>query len=193
MTVRFVPTAIRVNDLSRHDQTLDVHSSASSWAANRTGTRCGRPTTILTEFGVPHECQIVSAHRTPAWMAEYASAAASRGLRGDHRRRRRRGAPAGHGRGAHGAAGHRRAGAERGAQRARFAAVDRADAERRAGRDGGDRSRRARPTRVCSRSPFSRRRGPICARSCRRIATTSRDERRRERCKRAIDVHAFAS
>src|SRR4029078_10596302 len=35
---------------------------------------------ILTEFGVPHECQIVSAHRTPAWMAEYANAAAGRGL-----------------------------------------------------------------------------------------------------------------
>jgi 5-(carboxyamino)imidazole ribonucleotide mutase len=35
---------------------------------------------ILTEFDVPHECQIVSAHRTPAWMAEYAHAAAGRGL-----------------------------------------------------------------------------------------------------------------
>jgi 5-(carboxyamino)imidazole ribonucleotide mutase len=35
---------------------------------------------ILTEFDVPHECQIVSAHRTPAWMAEYAHTAADRGL-----------------------------------------------------------------------------------------------------------------
>lgn len=35
---------------------------------------------ILTDFGVPHECRIVSAHRTPAWMVEYASAAAGRGL-----------------------------------------------------------------------------------------------------------------
>ena len=35
---------------------------------------------ILTEFGIPHECQIVSAHRTPAWMVEYASTAADRGL-----------------------------------------------------------------------------------------------------------------
>jgi 5-(carboxyamino)imidazole ribonucleotide mutase len=35
---------------------------------------------VLTEFGVPHECQIVSAHRTPAWMVEYANGAASRGL-----------------------------------------------------------------------------------------------------------------
>jgi 5-(carboxyamino)imidazole ribonucleotide mutase len=35
---------------------------------------------ILTEFGIPHECQIVSAHRTPAWMSEYASTAVARGL-----------------------------------------------------------------------------------------------------------------
>jgi 5-(carboxyamino)imidazole ribonucleotide mutase len=35
---------------------------------------------ILTEFGIPHECQVVSAHRTPAWMVEYASTAAERGL-----------------------------------------------------------------------------------------------------------------
>src|SRR5580765_992751 len=35
---------------------------------------------ILTDFGIPHECQVVSAHRTPAWMAEYATSAAARGL-----------------------------------------------------------------------------------------------------------------
>ncbi|MGE5244800.1 MAG: 5-(carboxyamino)imidazole ribonucleotide mutase [Betaproteobacteria bacterium] len=35
---------------------------------------------MLTRFGVPHECRVVSAHRTPGWMAEYAAAAASRGL-----------------------------------------------------------------------------------------------------------------
>jgi 5-(carboxyamino)imidazole ribonucleotide mutase len=35
---------------------------------------------ILTEFGIPHECQVVSAHRTPMWMAEYASTAVERGL-----------------------------------------------------------------------------------------------------------------
>ncbi|MGE0703084.1 MAG: 5-(carboxyamino)imidazole ribonucleotide mutase [Vicinamibacterales bacterium] len=35
---------------------------------------------VLTSFAVPHECQIVSAHRTPSWMAEYASTAVSRGL-----------------------------------------------------------------------------------------------------------------
>ena len=35
---------------------------------------------VLTDFGVPHEARIVSAHRTPQWMAEYASSAAARGL-----------------------------------------------------------------------------------------------------------------
>lgn len=35
---------------------------------------------ILTGFGVPHECRIVSAHRTPAWMAEFAATAEGRGI-----------------------------------------------------------------------------------------------------------------
>ena len=35
---------------------------------------------VLTEFAVPHECLVVSAHRTPAWMTEYATTAAERGL-----------------------------------------------------------------------------------------------------------------
>ena len=35
---------------------------------------------ILTQFLVPHECRVVSAHRTPQWMAEYAASAAGRGL-----------------------------------------------------------------------------------------------------------------
>lgn len=34
----------------------------------------------LTQFGVAHECRVVSAHRTPDWMAEYAKSAESRGL-----------------------------------------------------------------------------------------------------------------
>ncbi len=35
----------------------------------------------LTEFGVPHEVRVVSAHRTPDVMYEYAHRAADRGLR----------------------------------------------------------------------------------------------------------------
>jgi len=38
------------------------------------------PPEMLARFEVPHECQIVSAHRTPALAAEYASTAAERGL-----------------------------------------------------------------------------------------------------------------
>jgi 5-(carboxyamino)imidazole ribonucleotide mutase len=35
---------------------------------------------ILTELGVPHEVRVVSAHRTPEWMFEYAETAEARGL-----------------------------------------------------------------------------------------------------------------
>jgi len=35
---------------------------------------------LLTQFEVPHECRIVSAHRTPLWLAEYAAQAEARGL-----------------------------------------------------------------------------------------------------------------
>jgi 5-(carboxyamino)imidazole ribonucleotide mutase len=35
---------------------------------------------ILTQFGVAHECRVVSAHRTPAWMVEYARDAEARNL-----------------------------------------------------------------------------------------------------------------
>ena len=35
---------------------------------------------VLAEFGVAHEAQVVSAHRTPVWMAEYGTSAAARGL-----------------------------------------------------------------------------------------------------------------
>jgi 5-(carboxyamino)imidazole ribonucleotide mutase len=36
--------------------------------------------TILDQFGVPYEARVVSAHRTPHYMTEYATRAASRGL-----------------------------------------------------------------------------------------------------------------
>ena len=35
---------------------------------------------VLAQFGIDHESKVVSAHRTPSLMAEYASAAAGRGL-----------------------------------------------------------------------------------------------------------------
>ena len=36
---------------------------------------------ILQEFSVPHEARVVSAHRTPDWLFEYAETAEKRGLR----------------------------------------------------------------------------------------------------------------
>jgi 5-(carboxyamino)imidazole ribonucleotide mutase len=36
---------------------------------------------LLTEFEIPHECQVVSAHRTPEWMIQYAQEAEERGLK----------------------------------------------------------------------------------------------------------------
>ena len=36
---------------------------------------------ILDQFGVPHELRVLSAHRTPDAMADYARSAASRGLK----------------------------------------------------------------------------------------------------------------
>jgi 5-(carboxyamino)imidazole ribonucleotide mutase len=35
----------------------------------------------LAKFGVEHECRVVSAHRTPGWMADFAVAAEGRGLK----------------------------------------------------------------------------------------------------------------
>jgi 5-(carboxyamino)imidazole ribonucleotide mutase len=35
---------------------------------------------VLDRFGVPYEKQVVSAHRTPVWMAEFAQGAEGRGI-----------------------------------------------------------------------------------------------------------------
>ena len=35
---------------------------------------------LLTELDIPHEVRVVSAHRTPDWMLEYARTAEGRGL-----------------------------------------------------------------------------------------------------------------
>ena len=41
----------------------------------------GAAVRILTEFGIPHEAKVVSAHRTPDLLWQYASEARGRGLR----------------------------------------------------------------------------------------------------------------
>ena len=35
---------------------------------------------MLRQFGVAHECRIVSAHRTPQWLAQFSAEAESRGV-----------------------------------------------------------------------------------------------------------------
>jgi len=56
---------------------------------------------LLDELGVPNEHRIVSAHRTPEMMAEFARTASERGPGGNHRRGGRRGPFAWNDRGAH--------------------------------------------------------------------------------------------
>ena len=51
-----------------------VMGSKSDWETMRAASE------VLDQFGVAHECQIVSAHRTPRWMMEYAEQAEDRGL-----------------------------------------------------------------------------------------------------------------
>jgi 5-(carboxyamino)imidazole ribonucleotide mutase len=51
-----------------------IMGSQSDWETMRQADE------VLGRFNVPHESAIVSAHRTPAWMAEYATTAAERGL-----------------------------------------------------------------------------------------------------------------
>src|SRR3954469_6283282 len=53
-----------------------IMGSKSDWETMRHADE------TLTQFGVVHECQIVSAHRTPAWLTEFATSAETRGLQG---------------------------------------------------------------------------------------------------------------
>lgn len=52
-----------------------VMGSSSDWETLRTATE------ILTEFGIPFEARVVSAHRMPDDMFAYAESAAARGLK----------------------------------------------------------------------------------------------------------------
>jgi 5-(carboxyamino)imidazole ribonucleotide mutase len=52
-----------------------VMGSKSDWETMREASA------LLDKLAVPHECKVVSAHRTPDLMAEYAKSAAERGLR----------------------------------------------------------------------------------------------------------------
>lgn len=52
-----------------------IMGSQSDWETMR------HAADVLKQFAVSHECRIVSAHRTPQWMCEYATEAELRGLK----------------------------------------------------------------------------------------------------------------
>lgn len=51
-----------------------IMGSKSDWETMRHADQ------TLTDFSVPHECHVMSAHRTPQLASEFASAAAARGI-----------------------------------------------------------------------------------------------------------------
>lgn len=51
-----------------------IMGSKSDWETMR------HASDTLSSLGVAHECRVVSAHRTPDWMRDYARSAESRGL-----------------------------------------------------------------------------------------------------------------
>ncbi len=51
-----------------------IMGSKSDWETMRHADE------ILTQFGVPHECRILSAHRTPTEFAEFVTGAEGRGI-----------------------------------------------------------------------------------------------------------------
>jgi 5-(carboxyamino)imidazole ribonucleotide mutase len=52
-----------------------VMGSKSDW------TTMQNASSVLDEFGIPHERRVVSAHRSPKWMFQYAEEAEQRGLK----------------------------------------------------------------------------------------------------------------
>jgi 5-(carboxyamino)imidazole ribonucleotide mutase len=63
------------NGMSQTPRVGIVMGSTSDWETMRAARD------VLRELGVPHECRVVSAHRTPDVLFGYAEQAADRGLR----------------------------------------------------------------------------------------------------------------
>ncbi|MFN3329892.1 MAG: 5-(carboxyamino)imidazole ribonucleotide mutase, partial [Pyrinomonadaceae bacterium] len=51
-----------------------IMGSVSDWETMKNASE------VLSEFGVPHECKVVSAHRTPDLLFEFAKSAEQRGI-----------------------------------------------------------------------------------------------------------------
>ena len=135
-------------------------SSASSVAAAPTSRRSRRPSPCSTSSAFARSsgsCRPTERRTACSATPRKPPAAGS----GDRRRRRRRGAPARDARRQDGPAGHRRPHPDRAPRRPRFAAVDRPDAARRAGRDG--RRSATQRTPASSRPRSSRSRTPALA------------------------------
>ncbi len=68
--------AVSETPLCDHDKPLVgvIMGSKSDWETMQ------RASETLDALAIAHECRIVSAHRTPDWMAEYAKSASNRGL-----------------------------------------------------------------------------------------------------------------
>ena len=67
------------NNQGKTDSTMNplvvvIMGSTSDWETMQHADK------TLTEFDVPHECRVLSAHRTPAQSAEFAANAESRGI-----------------------------------------------------------------------------------------------------------------
>lgn len=69
-----LPITHAVTNQSDRPLVAVIMGSKSDWETMRHADE------ILQQFGVPHECRIVSAHRTPGWLAEFAAQAESRGI-----------------------------------------------------------------------------------------------------------------
>src|SRR5262245_10521455 len=57
-----------------HPLVAVIMGSSSDWDTMKHAAE------VLAQFGVEHERHIVSAHRTPVWMAEFAAGAEARGI-----------------------------------------------------------------------------------------------------------------
>jgi 5-(carboxyamino)imidazole ribonucleotide mutase len=72
--VRASPVSSSANSAENKPVVGVIMGSSSDWETLR------HTAETLTELGVPHEVQVVSAHRTPDLMFEYAASAEGRGL-----------------------------------------------------------------------------------------------------------------
>jgi len=99
---------------------------------------------VLEALGIPYEARVVSAHRTPDFMAEFAKKAEEEGFEAVIAGAGERGASPGHDRLAHAPPRNRRAHTHAAPRRAGLPALHGPDAPRHPGRHGGHRRRRQR-------------------------------------------------